>query len=315
MDSLGHARDIINNAGTHDGVDTLLASLGFEERPLPLDSTLQQRLGLPPTVLSARVASTSGALRALTVDVASDASMQTCIGSIARRLSLCAPQFLWLLIALQRDSAAVVIATWRCVGSVPRICAMITERGNIVDSDAETLCALVAASQAGDEVMRHMRWMDILGRDAVTQRFFAALSRAVDSLAGSIPTAVPSADRREIAILATSRLLFLSFLETKGWLNEDHGFLANGFAECMASGGQYQRRVLEPLFFGTLNTRVHERAPRARAFGRVPFLNGGLFDLEDEYDVRDTVKIPNNAFAAVLDLFERYNFTVTESTP
>ncbi|MFI5239973.1 MAG: N-6 DNA methylase, partial [Gemmatimonadales bacterium] len=237
----------------------------------------------------------------------------TCIGSIARRLSLCAPQFLWLLIALQRDSAAVVIATWRCVGSVPRICAMITERGNIVDSDAETLCALVAASQAGDEVMRHMRWMDILGRDAVTQRFFAALSRAVDSLAGSIPTAVPSADRREIAILATSRLLFLSFLETKGWLNEDHGFLANGFAECMASGGQYQRRVLEPLFFGTLNTRVHERAPRARAFGRVPFLNGGLFARTAVERIHRHSRFSDDAMGVLFgDVLVRYRFTARE---
>ena len=47
----------------------------------------------------------------------------------------------------------------------------------------------------------------------------------------------------------------------------------------------------------------------------MPFLNGGLFDLEDEYDARDKVKIPNDAFAAVFDLLDRYNFTVTESTP
>jgi type I restriction-modification system DNA methylase subunit len=47
----------------------------------------------------------------------------------------------------------------------------------------------------------------------------------------------------------------------------------------------------------------------------VPFLNGGLFDLEDDYDVREKVKIPNSAFAAVFDLLDRYNFTVTESTP
>jgi hypothetical protein len=35
--------------------------------------------------------------------------------------------------------------------------------------------------------------------------------------------------------------------------------------------------VLQPLFFGTLNTRFSKRATRARAFGRIPFLNGGLF--------------------------------------
>lgn len=73
-------------------------------------------------------------------------------------------------------------------------------------------------------------------------------------------------------------------------------------------------------FFQGLNTiaedhALHGDAKLKERRGEVPFLNGGLFDLEDDYDVRDKVKIPNSAFAAILDLFERYNFTVTESTP
>ena len=48
--------------------------------------------------------------------------------------------------------------------------------------------------------------------------------------------------------------------------------------------------------------------------GEVPFLNGGLFEMQ-EYDSRNAVHIPNEKFAEILKLFERYNFTVTESTP
>ena len=48
--------------------------------------------------------------------------------------------------------------------------------------------------------------------------------------------------------------------------------------------------------------------------GDVPFLNGGLFEMQ-EYDSRNAVHIPNDKFAEILKLFERYNFTVTESTP
>ncbi|MBS1790263.1 MAG: Eco57I restriction-modification methylase domain-containing protein [Acidobacteria bacterium] len=47
----------------------------------------------------------------------------------------------------------------------------------------------------------------------------------------------------------------------------------------------------------------------------MPYLNGGLFDIEDELDARDAVEIPNKCFAQILKLFERYNFTVMESTP
>jgi hypothetical protein len=313
VDSLNHAREIID--GTHDqtGVEALLVSLGFVEPSLPLDTTLQQRLGLPSTTLAARVATAPGSLRALTIELAPDANTRLCIAATARRLAAYAPQLLWLIVAVQRDRAPLTIATWRLVESAPRIFAMVTERGNVVDSDAETLCALAAASVGASGVMLHMRWLDILGRDAVTRRFFTALSGAVKSLAESIPGTVPSADRREIAILTTSRLLFLSFLETKGWLNGDFGFLANGFADCMSTGGGYQRRVLEPLFFGTLNTRVRERAPRGRSFGRIPFLNGGLFARTAVERIHRHSRFDDDAMGALFgDVLVRYRFTARE---
>lgn len=313
MDSLSHAADIID--GTHEpaGLDALLSGLGFRSQSLPLDQAARERLGLPSCILSARVTTGEGSLRALTVELASDSSHRDVVAAVARQLSQRAPQLLWLVVVTQRNAASLVVATWRCVRSVPRISAMITHRGRIVDSDAETLCALAAASAASGDVMRHMRWLDILGRDAITQRFFLALSAAVSTLSSSLPTHVPAIDSREIALLTTSRLLFLSFLETKGWLNSDFGFLANGFADCMARGGGYQRRVLEPLFFGTLNTRVSERAPRARAFGGVPFLNGGLFARTPTERIHRHARFADDALGALFgDVLIRYRFTARE---
>ena len=60
-------------------------------------------------------------------------------------------------------------------------------------------------------------------------------------------------------------------------MNGDRGFLARWYAEIVGTGRSFQHRVLLPLFFGTLNTLLRMRASAARAFGRVPFLNGGLF--------------------------------------
>ena len=59
---------------------------------------------------------------------------------------------------------------------------------------------------------------------------------------------------------------------------------------------------------------LEELAEVVERRGNVPFLNGGLFEMQ-EYDSRNTVHIPNDKFAEILKLFERYNFTVTESTP
>ena len=69
---------------------------------------------------------------------------------------------------------------------------------------------------------------------------------------------------------------------------------------------------------GTAADLPHDSAEVAEVIkerrGEVPFLNGGLFEMQD-YDNRNAIHIPNDAFAEILKLFERYNFTVTESTP
>ena len=83
----------------------------------------------------------------------------------------------------------------------------------------------------------------------------------------------------------------------------------------MERGGSYHRRVLRPLFFGTLNTPVSARAPAARAFGAVPFLNGGLFapaPLERRWP---TVQLSDASLGRAFgELFARYRFTAREDS-
>ncbi|HUR91293.1 MAG TPA: DNA methyltransferase, partial [Gemmatimonadaceae bacterium] len=108
---------------------------------------------------------------------------------------------------------------------------------------------------------------------------------------------------------------FLSFLETQGWLNGDHGFLANGYADCMASGGRYHQRVLLPLFFGTLNTPPRSRSRRALAFGAVPFLNGGLFSKNSLERKTAGVRFPDESLGGLYgDLLCRHRFSPREDS-
>jgi hypothetical protein len=313
VDSLTHAARIINATSQPGGIDALLATLGFTEQSHPLDAASRGRLGLPATVLYARISTGTGSLRAMSAEIEHDANTRETIIAIARQLRMHAPHLLWLVVVSHRNGSTLGVATWRGDRASPQIAAMITERGNVVDSDAETLCALSGATAAAVDEMRHMRWLDILGRDALTRRFFRALTNSIGVLAESLPSRVPAPDARQIAILTTSRLLFLSFLETKGWLNSDFGFLANGFTECMAAGGSYQHRVLEPLFFGTLNTRISERAPRSRAFGRIPFLNGGLFSRTTIERIHRHSRFSDDVLGALFgDVLVRYRFTARE---
>ncbi|NMX21930.1 hypothetical protein C5S30_05770 [ANME-1 cluster archaeon GoMg4] len=106
----------------------------------------------------------------------------------------------------------------------------------------------------------------------------------------------------------TNRLLFLYFIEKKGWLKEDYSFLYNGFTRCGAEDREYYREFLVPLFKKLSDNDFYH--PK---FETIPFLNGGLFEFDD--DIEGTVTIPNEAFERIFeDLLERFNFTIREDT-
>ncbi len=221
-----------------------------------------------------------------------------------------APHLLWLLVTHGDD--ALGLACWSATTPTPAVSALLVARDHVTESDVESFGALCAASRGDDRIV-HARWREILGREALSQRFYRSLERAVDRLASNARGNAPPNVRRELSLLTTSRLLFLGFLEGRGWLNGDRTFLSRALDACLAAGDSVQRRVLEPLFFGTLNTPPSRRAPAAKAFGRVPFLNGGLFQrtpLEVRY--RGTRFSDDDLASLGEDVLFRYRFTSRE---
>ncbi len=314
MQSLATAAALLDGITNVESTGPLLEALGFHPGSVALDRAAYHRLGLGAHAVNARIARGIGSLRALAFDLDGTLETRIAITRIASKLSSTATHLTWLLVGIRHVSGEIVIASWH-QGRLPiRIAALVTHRGHIVDSDAETVCAL-AATRIESDILAHLRWLDILDRQAVGRRFFAAFQRVVESLARSLhPSARPD-QCFEMALLYVSRLLFLSFLETKGWLNRDHGFMANAYADCMIKGGQFHNRILVPLFFGTLNTAPRNRAKRAQAFGRIPFLNGGLFARSPLERQLSRASFTDEAMGTVFgDLLTRYRFTAREDT-
>ena len=251
-----------------------MATLGFGA-PAPLDAAARTTLGLESAVRRAHVACGAGTLRALLVEVAPGAPVRESVARASSHLAARSPHLLWLVVAVQPGTGALVIAA-PSPGARTKISALAIHTVHVMDSDGETLAAMTDAA-AGPDLLVHHRWRELLGRDALTRRFYRELERVVFDLAASAHGPGNERARLEVALLYASRLLFLAFLEAKGWLDGDREFLRRAFDDRCATGGDVHRRLLEPLFFGTLNTPVGRRAAAARALGRIPFLNGGLF--------------------------------------
>lgn len=119
------------------------------------------------------------------------------------------------------------------------------------------------------------------------------------------------------------RLVFLQFLQKKGWLgvpvnkewgSGDHEFIQNLFTQC-ADKNHFVDNVLEPLF-NDLNTEREGDNSQLSIFNyqfKLPYLNGGLF----ERDATDETEFPLPAkyMQSLLDFFASYNFTIDENDP
>ncbi|MDE5560834.1 MAG: hypothetical protein K2J00_03365 [Bacteroidaceae bacterium] len=120
------------------------------------------------------------------------------------------------------------------------------------------------------------------------------------------------------------RIVFLYFVQRKGWLNGDLFYMSHLFSSATDDiKADFLDRVLEPMFFGLLNTDYDKRQVNALANGwdlslipgyeNIPYLNGGLFE-QDETDKCRSV-FPSDYFKELFEFFDTYNFTVDENSP
>lgn len=180
--------------------------------------------------------------------------------------------------------------------------------------NSESLASFMRLSvgPVGGSLAFAARAADALSAEPVGRRFFRQFRATLDRMAAGLPGRLQPEDRHGVVLLQLTRVLFLYFIQAKGWLAGRERFLAEEVDRCLSRGRRIQRDLLRPLFFGTLNQPPSSRSPTALKFGPVPFLNGGLFEphpLERRYPS----DIPNHLWRDAFDrLFERFHFTVSE---
>lgn len=119
------------------------------------------------------------------------------------------------------------------------------------------------------------------------------------------------------------RLVFIQFLQKKGWMGVPAGDAWEGgdpeFLQHLFDNSDKKETfiddVLEPLY-NDLNTKRHADLVTNQNIGeniKVPYLNGGLFELDASDDT--TFALPSKYMKKMLDFFASYNFTIDENAP
>ena len=161
--------------------------------------------------------------------------------------------------------------------------------------------------------------------EPVTKEFFkqykTLFEAAEEKIEGFATTDQGHEERKQFVQTLFNRLMFVYFLSRKGWLKYEGetdylNALWDAYGEHTNHDNFYRDR-LTFLFFQGLNNPDSRDVRRGVDFliGDVPFLNGGLFE-ESELDQLDGVHVPDDAVRPLMtELFDKFNFTVMESTP
>ena len=130
---------------------------------------------------------------------------------------------------------------------------------------------------------------------------------------------------RDFVKTLLGRLVFLHFLQKKGWLGcpensrqwrgGDTDFLQSFLQQARDANDAdvFHSEYLSPLFFEALNTADRPKDIFPLTGTRLPYLNGGLFD--DEHPELREINFPEQLFTDLLNFFGEYNFTIDENDP
>ena len=167
--------------------------------------------------------------------------------------------------------------------------------------------------------------LDVLDRvrrqfnvEPVTKRFFKEFKANHLHLAEKIEGIDPEEHRRWYGSVLLNRLMFIYFLQKKGFMAGDVHYLRNRLEMVRSHLGEdafygFFRRFLLPLFHEGLGSHRHlyEDSVVGEIIGEIPYVNGAVFDphlLEREHDIQ----IPDLAFEIIFDFFDGYRWHLDE---
>ena len=228
-----------------------------------------------------------------------------------------------LLLFTNRDCGQLHIIRPDLMGRRPRLRRMVVHKGEKRRTVVQQLANMWHAyGRKGVQVADAVdAAFDV---EPVTRAFFADYKRVFED-AKRIITGFEDGERLHLFTQTLfNRLMFIEFIQRKGWLSYDGDTdYLNALWQAYQNDGGAEKNFyadrLRLLFFGGLNNYrsedVTDGSESARLIGRVPFLNGGLF--EESAVERDWIGcVPDDVIESALHgLFEKYNFTVMESTP
>jgi hypothetical protein len=147
--------------------------------------------------------------------------------------------------------------------------------------------------------------------EKVTKKFYELFKNEHDAFLKFTKGIPDDKLQRWYVSVMLNRLMFIYFIQKKGFLGDDQNYLTNKLSESKRRGkDKFYREFLCSLFFEGFAKREDQRSAETNCLlGRVPYLNGGLFlkhQIEERHGKR--IEISDKAFEQIFDFFEQYDW-------
>ena len=150
--------------------------------------------------------------------------------------------------------------------------------------------------------------------EKVTKRFYDRFKKEHSAFLDFIEGIENLTDREWYASLMLNRMMFIYFIQKRGFLDNNPNYLRDRLERVRQQQGEgnflgFYRLFLLRLFHEGLGQPEADRAPDLAALiGKVPYLNGGLFEVHDLERDNPEIHIPDEAFEQIFAFFDAYQW-------
>ena len=157
---------------------------------------------------------------------------------------------------------------------------------------------------------------DAFDRDRITKKFYDHFKREHGAFLEFIKGVTEKGDQEWYASLMLNRLMFVYFIQKKGFLDGNLNYLQDRLGQVQSRKGKgkflsFYQYFLLCLFHEGFSTQPKHRTldPELKALiGEVPYLNGGLFDVHEIEEKYPELDVPDEAFEKLFAFFDQYEW-------
>ena len=162
------------------------------------------------------------------------------------------------------------------------------------------------------DVKQKVQQAFIVNSEKLTKKFYDEFKKQHKAFESFIDGIESADDRRWYTSIMLDRLMFCYFIQKKGFLDNNKNYLQYKLRQVQAEEGDdefyaFYRDFLCHLFRDGLNTPKHSEAFEHR-FGRIPYLNGGMFDVHPLEKKYNDIQIKDEAFTRLFNFFDQWEW-------